>query len=45
MDIREMRMKDYQAEQPLRDLHYLAMYIEELRGFSKRLEQLKAKLN
>ena len=44
MDIREMMMKDYQAEQPQRDLKYHAMYIQGLREISKRLEQLKADL-
>lgn len=43
-DFREMRTKDYQAEQPLRDLKYHSMYIQGLREISKRLEQLKSNL-
>lgn len=44
LDVRDMMMKDYQAEQPLRDMKYIARLMEELRGINRRLEQLKADL-
>ena len=41
---REIMMQDFEAERPLRDLLYNSIYIQELRGISKRLEQLKENL-
>lgn len=44
-DVKIMMMHDYQNEQPLRDLKYNTMYIQQLREIYKRLDQLKTKLN
>lgn len=45
IDIRDIMIKKFQAQQPQRDLHYLNMLMKELLEVNKRLEQLKAKLN
>ena len=44
-EARDMMMKNFQMDQPFRDLKYHSMYIQELRDISKRLEQLKETLN
>ena len=44
-DFKIMMMQDYQNEQPLRDLKYHTMYIQQLREICKRLDQLKTNLN
>ena len=43
-DFKIMMMQDYQNEQPLRDLKYHTMYIQQLREIFKRLDQLKTNL-
>lgn len=44
MQARELMMQEFEAGKPMRELHYHAMYMQELRGISKRLEQLKVNL-
>lgn len=43
-DVKIMMMQDYQNEQPMRDLKYHTMYIQQLREICKRLDQLKTNL-
>ena len=44
LQARELMMREFEEEKPLRELRYHAMYIQELRGISKRLELLKENL-
>ena len=45
LDFRDLMQKDFEAEKPFRDLKYTHSYLSELRKISKRMSEIKLKLN